>query len=99
MTIIPICVYLAMIVYCIVGIIKVENAFRNSTLIDRAICMYQLDMINADNFNFEVDYTDEESLDSTIKRWWDWGYTRILPPEKFEIIKPYIEKAKEAQKR
>lgn len=27
----------------------------------------------------------------TFYRWWDWGYTRILPKDKFEIIKPYLE--------
>lgn len=27
---------------------------------------------------------------TTLFRWWDWGYTRILPKELFEKVKPYI---------
>lgn len=37
-----------------------------------------------------VSYEDMESYESTLFRLWDWGYKRILPPEKYEIIKPFI---------
>ena len=37
-----------------------------------------------------VSYDDMESDNKTLLRLWDWGYTRILPPEKFELIKPFI---------
>ena len=33
---------------------------------------------------------DMEEYDQTFKRWWDWGYTRILPPAKYELVKPHI---------
>lgn len=39
----------------------------------------------------DVDYDDMENYVVTLWRLWDWGYTRILPKDKFEIIKPYIE--------
>lgn len=38
----------------------------------------------------EVGYMDMESYLRTIIRFWDWGYTRILPPDKFEKIRPYL---------
>lgn len=39
-----------------------------------------------------VDYSDMEKYNKTLTRLWDYGYTRILPKEKFEIIKPFIDK-------
>ena len=80
---------------CVLALIKNENTYRNQTLICAAIALHHLDMIDAGHFGeYEVDFSDEEPYIDTLKRWWDWGYTRILPPEKFEIIKPYIEEAK-----
>lgn len=38
----------------------------------------------------DVTYADMESYLRTIIRFWDWGYTRILPPDKFEKIRPYL---------
>ena len=38
----------------------------------------------------EVDYRDEESYERTLYRLYDWGYTRILPADKMELIKPFI---------
>ena len=37
-----------------------------------------------------VTYADMESYFKTVYRFWDWGYTRILPPDKFEKIQPYL---------
>lgn len=33
-----------------------------------------------------------ESYDSTFRRFWDWGYTKILPPNYFKLIEPFIER-------
>lgn len=35
-----------------------------------------------------------ESYESTFLRLWDWGCTRIVDEETFELIKPYIKKGK-----
>ncbi len=37
-----------------------------------------------------VKYSDREQYSQTLYRLWDWGYTRILPKEKYNIIKEYI---------
>lgn len=42
-----------------------------------------------------VSVADLEDLEKTVLRIWDWGYKRILPQEKYEIIKPYLDKEKE----
>lgn len=50
------------------------------------LCYYDNEGIYA----YEVSPSDMETYDSTLWRLWDWGYTRILPKEKFELVKPYI---------
>ena len=37
-----------------------------------------------------IEYDEMEDLDKTIIRFWDWGCTRILPKERYELVKRYI---------
>lgn len=75
----------------ILELIKNEVTFKQCTRIINAIHEYHIKMIDDRRFEkIEVHYSDMEPYDSILKRWWDWGYTRILPPDKFEIIKPYV---------
>ena len=39
-----------------------------------------------------IEQTVKEPYNKTLFRFWDWGYTRIVLPEVFEKIKPYIER-------
>lgn len=70
-----------------------ETAFKMQSIICRAIYKYHMEMIRQGNGKgkYLVEYDDMENYDRTLFRFWDWGYKHILPPEKFEIIKPYIE--------
>ena len=52
----------------------------------RIHCMYK-HMLSDMN---SVRYSDMEDVGKTLFRFWDWGFTRILPKDKFEMIKPYI---------
>lgn len=84
-------IYLIVLVLCLIGVaialLKNEcTAYMRMKIFD-AIISYQL---NRDFFGRIVSLNDMEDYDSTFYRWWDWGYTRILPPEKFKIIKPWI---------
>ena len=63
--------------------------YKNILKINEAIFVYQVDCINK-GVHFVVDYDDIEDYHKVLYRLWDWGYTRILPKDKFEIIKPYI---------
>lgn len=76
----------------IVLLFKNANTLRNQTKILCAIKKYRIDCIK--NHQYEdmdcVEYRDMETYMTTFWRLWDWGYTRILPKDKFEIIKPYI---------
>ena len=83
---------LSMIATCIFLLIKNENTFENHVKIGDAIFRYRIDMIKQNNYNFEVDYNDIEPYDKTLLRLLDFGYTNILPKEKFEIIEKYIVK-------
>ena len=82
----------AVILTIIIGF-KNENAYKNHKIIVDAIYDYHIDMITSGKYDRidVVDYRDMETYNSTLFRLWDWGYTRILPKEKFEIVKPYIE--------
>lgn len=72
--------------------IKNENTYKQHELIAHAIWEYRITLIREGKYDSAlVDYSDMESYETTLFRLWDWGYTRILPKEKFEIIKPYIE--------
>lgn len=35
-------------------------------------------------------FDEMEPYKSTLFRWWDWGHKRIVPPDMYELIKPYI---------
>lgn len=77
------------------GVMFVKNqvTFMQHVRITNAIYNYHMDLINHRHFGeYEVHYEDEEDYDKTMWRLWDWGCTRILPKEKFEIIKPYLDK-------
>lgn len=71
---------------------KNANTLRNQSKILCAIKEYRIDCIK--NHQYEdmdcVEYGDMETYMTTFWRLWDWGHTRILPKDKFEIIKPYI---------
>ena len=68
---------------------KTCNSCTNRIIIINAIYAYHLWCFDNDA-DEEVDYTDMETYEETDRRWMDWGYTNILPKEKFEIIKPFI---------
>lgn len=78
-----------LMVFLIVLAFKNANALNNHLRISDAINKYHADCIRK-GIELSVDYDDEEDYDRTLWRLWDWGYTRILPKDKFEIIKPYI---------
>lgn len=68
---------------------KNKITYEKVKKISEAIYAYQIDCIK-NGVSSIVDYKDKEDYDETFWRLWDWGYTRILPKDKFEIIKPYI---------
>lgn len=94
--IIPVCA-LVVALFGILGLIRINVVYNHHDLISEAIYLYALDTPNKSE-RPAVWFSDIEPAEQALKRWWDWGYKRILPPEKFEIIKPYIPKAKEKMK-
>lgn len=76
--------------------IKNQITLKHRLRINDAICAYRIDC-RCNGQQPCVNYGDGESYEKTWLRLWDWGYKRILPPEKYEIIKPYLQLLKEAQ--
>ena len=66
------------------------NTLNNTKKIINAIYKYHIECV-LHKIEPIVDYKDMESYEVTLFRIWDWGYKRILPKDKFEIIEPYIE--------
>ena len=86
-------IFVVFILFCIMLLIKNFVTSLNHKIILDAIYEYRRNAIEMGTYDIAkmlVDYTDVEYYSITLLRIWDWGYTRILPPEKFEIIKPFI---------
>lgn len=83
------------ITFAIYMYIKNNVTHFNRMLVLNAIYLYRRDLIEQDKYDeAQVNMYDLESYGKTLWRLWDWGYEHILPPEKFEIIKPYIKDIK-----
>lgn len=80
---------LSILAYIALAFIRFNNVYDNRMRIISAIFIYHINCAQNGN-EITVSYEDMESDNATCKRIWDWGCTRILPKEKFEIIKPYI---------
>lgn len=76
--------------------LKANNACRNQVLIATAIYLYQEDRIDKKDLDHvdDVRFEDIEEFEKTVYRMTDWGYKRILPKEKYELVKPFIARAK-----
>lgn len=89
-------ILIILLIICVLGLIalkifdhKNENTYENIARINHAIYDYKVDCMLNERQEL-VDYKDMEDYMKTFWRFWDWGYTRILPKDKYEIIKPYI---------
>ena len=84
-------IFLAIMV-CLLAVFIAKNdiTYKHRLEIIKAIRNYQLKCIEYEAHAF-VDYADMEDYNATLNRWWDWTNKRILPEDKFEIIKPFIE--------
>lgn len=84
--------YIAFIlIWSVFLVIRIKITDNNIRIIMNAIHEYHIDMIYKRK-TYEVNYEDMESFDETFKRYLDFGYTKILPKEKYEIIESYINK-------
>lgn len=84
-----------LLMIAIVGVIsflclKIHATFVMRELVEDAIFEYRLDYRINNNMEPVVGYTDMESFEYTLFRFWDLGYKRILPKEKLAVIESYI---------
>ena len=85
---------IALVVIFVCSIIAVKNARTYAMHRKLGDAIYRHHVVCIMDGDYEalhsVDYNDMESYEATLFRLWDWGYSRILPKDKLEIIKPYI---------
>ena len=80
------------VVFVLLSLGAISNSDRRLRLID-AIFSYQMKRLVSKEFDkaFSVDYDD---INSPGGLWdylpWNWSYKKLLPPDKLEIIKPYL---------
>ena len=82
--------YLTLVGLCFIFTVKALVTYKQQCTIADAVFRYTMDLIDQSICEYDVDILDIEDFDKTLWRLWDWGYKRILPKDKFEIIKPYI---------
>ena len=81
---------IAIMILCLLAMCKNVNTYIQLSRIGDAIFRYRIDLVSRHIYESEVEYDDARSYIKTFLRFWDWGYKHILPRDKFEIIKPYI---------
>ena len=79
-----------LLAFCFVMLAKNKNTYKNITLLHNAISKWGMDNINVSVEEFKEMLDSMESYESTLFRLTDWGYTKILPADKYEKIKDYI---------
>lgn len=87
-------IYVSIVAFIFMMIIKTDVTYRNQMLILNAIRAYMTDAMACEEFEWSVCVLDMESFDKTLWRLWDWGYKNILPKEKFEIVERYIKRGR-----
>lgn len=80
---------LAGLVYLGLLMVRNELAYKQFIRISNAIYYYVDSNIPIEGTP-AVWYTDMADYDDIASRIWDWSDKGILPPEKYEIIKPFI---------
>ena len=77
-------------IFCFISLLKNENTLKQEMLILKAIRDYNIDCIRRGDLSEAISYDDMEAPNKTFWRFWDWGHKHILPKEKYELIKNYI---------
>ena len=61
-----------------------------SFTINIAILKYRIQCMSTNDIPL-VSYEDREDVSHTLWRFWNWNESQLLSPDKYEIIKPYLE--------
>ena len=79
---------ISMLIYNVL-LVRFEIAYRNHCkILDAAYCY----ALRTHNYEIFIRITAAmESIDTTAKRWFDFGCKNILPRVYYEMIAPYIE--------
>jgi len=82
-------VSILILLYELLMLIKIDNAYKNQEKILYAIDRYIYETNNYIKGFYLLE--SMEDFDATIFRLTDWGYKNILPKEDFELIESYIQ--------
>lgn len=85
-------ILLITLIFCLYLMVRLPVVSQYHDVIIEAIYQYRIHCIEEHKISEldNVKHSDMEDISKTLFRFWDWDYTRILPKDKFEMIKPYI---------
>lgn len=87
-----VCVLLSFLVVILAILLKFVVTELNFTKIEDSIFKYHLtQMVEGTYDPDECLYKYEKSVVKVFLNSFDWGYKHILPPDKYELVKPYLE--------
>lgn len=84
-----VCMVLAGVVYTVLLMIRNELAYKQFIRLTDAVYAYINECILQETQPV-VQFSDFADYDDIASRVWDWSDRDILPPEKYEIIKPFL---------
>ena len=90
-------IIICLISFLIWTTVKNENTLKNQLIIYKAIDLYEYDCYKYDVIP-KVSKADVKHYLSAFFAC-DWGYKNLLPEKKYKLIRPYIRKAKEWERR
>ena len=84
-----ICACIAAIIVCLYMLVRTKVAYRNQMRVCDAVYLYSVRCLNRGE-EPKVFFDDMEPFEDTMYRLFDFGCGRILPKEKFLLIKPFL---------
>lgn len=76
------------VVFGLILLLKNDNTYNQQI---KVLCAIQKWGNNTGNTSKAIEYMHSmEQYEVTLFRLWDWGCTRIVPKDVYEVIKPYI---------
>ena len=87
-------ILICLILFLTWAVLKNENTLINQLIIYKAIDLYEYDCFKYDIVP-KISKEDVKHYLSAFFTLNDWGYKNLLPKKKYNLLRPYIKKAKQ----
>lgn len=80
----------AIIALAVLFLVKNVVTLHQFTKINNAIFCYNTNLSTSSYWQNRIDYGCTKPYVVVLLKFWDWGYKHILPKDKYELVKNYI---------